>query len=78
MAISRAKELGIKRVIVPTAGNAGSATAAYASRAGIESMIVMPEDVPAPFLVDCVYHGSKIELVKGNIADCGKRAAERF
>jgi threonine synthase len=76
MAISRAKELGITRVIVPTAGNAGSATAAYASRASIESMIVMPKDVPTPFLVDCVYHGAKIELVEGSIADCGKRAAE--
>ena len=76
MAISRAKELGIEKVIIPTAGNAGSATAAYAARAGMRCKVVMPKDVPSPFLVDCVYHGAETELVDGTIADCGKRAAE--
>jgi len=76
MAVSRAKELGITRVIIPTAGNAGSAVAAYAARAGLECMVIMPKDVPTPFLVDCVYHGAKIELVDGTIRDCGIRAAE--
>jgi len=76
MAVSRAKELGIGKVIIPTAGNAGSAVAAYAARAGIECMIVMPDDVPAPFLVDCVYHGARIEQVAGSIKDCGVLAAE--
>ncbi|MCP4567805.1 MAG: threonine synthase [FCB group bacterium] len=77
MAVSRAKELGIEKLIIPTAGNAGSAVAAYAARAGLKSLVVMPKDVPAPFLVDSVYHGAEIELVEGSIADCGKRAAER-
>jgi threonine synthase len=77
MAVSRAKELGIKNLIIPTAGNAGSALAAYAARAGLECLIIMPKDVPAPFLVDCVYHGAQIELVEGTIKDCGARAAER-
>lgn len=77
MAVSRASELGIKKLIIPTAGNAGSALAAYAARADLESLIIMPEDVPAPFLIDCVYHGAQIELVKGTLKDCGKRAAER-
>lgn len=77
MAVSRAKELGIKKLIIPTAGNAGSALAAYAARAGLKSLIIMPRDVPAPFLVDCVYHGAEIELVDGNIKDCGQRAAEK-
>lgn len=77
MAVSRAKELGVEKLIIPTAGNAGSAVAAYSARAGIQSLIIMPEDVPAPFLVDCQFHGAEIELVKGSIKDCGIRAAER-
>ncbi|PKK85063.1 MAG: threonine synthase [candidate division Zixibacteria bacterium HGW-Zixibacteria-1] len=77
MAVSRAKELGIKKLIIPTAGNAGSAVAAYAARAGIQCMIIMPKDVPAPFLVDGVYHGAQIELVDGSIKDCGIKAAEK-
>ena len=76
MAVSRAKELGLKRLIIPTAGNAGSALAAYCARGGLECMIVMPVEVPAPFLVDGVYHGARIEQVDGSIKDCGKRAAE--
>jgi len=76
MAVSRAKELGIERVIIPTAGNAGSAVAAYAARAGIACKVIMPKDVPAPFLVDCTYHGAEIELVDGSIKDCGARAGE--
>jgi len=76
MAVSRAKELGVEKLIIPTAGNAGSAVAAYAARAGLGCMVVMPKDVPAPFLVDCVYHGAQTELVDGNIADCGARASE--
>jgi len=77
VAVSRAKELGIRKLIIPTAGNAGSAVAAYAARAGLECLIIMPKDVPEPFLVDCVYHGAQIELVEGTIKDCGRRAAER-
>jgi threonine synthase len=77
MAVSRAKELGVGKLIIPTAGNAGSALAAYAARGGLECLVVMPKDVPAPFLVDCVYHGAQIELIEGTIKDCGRRAAER-
>jgi threonine synthase len=77
MAVSRAKELGLHKMIIPTAGNAGSALAAYAARAGLDCAVIMPEDVPAPFLVDCVYHGAQVELVDGNIKDCGLRAAEK-
>jgi threonine synthase len=74
MAVSRAHELGIRKVIIPTAG---SAVAAYAARAGMQALIIMPKDVPTPFLVDCVYHGAQIELVEGTIKDCGTRAAEK-
>lgn len=76
MAVSRAHELGIERVIIPTAGNAGSAVAAYAARAGMQCKVIMPKDVPAPFLVDAVYHGAEVELVEGTIKHCGARAAE--
>lgn len=76
MAVSKAKELGLSRLIIPTAGNAGSALAAYCARGGLECMIVMPREVPAPFLVDGVYHGARIEQVEGSIKNCGKRAAE--
>ncbi|MEE9441532.1 MAG: threonine synthase [candidate division Zixibacteria bacterium] len=76
MAVSRAKELGIDKVIIPTAGNAGSALAAYSAKAGIKCKIIMPMDVPAPFLVDAVYHGAEIEQVEGSIKDCGLRAAQ--
>ncbi len=76
MAVSRAKELGIKKLIIPTAGNAGSAVAAYAARAGLECCIIMPTDAPFPFKVDGEYLGARIELVDGTIKDCGIRAAE--
>lgn len=77
MAISRAKELGIKKVIIPTAGNAGSAVAAFAARARLKCMVIMPKDVPAPFLVDCVYHEAHVELVDGSIKECGEMAARK-
>ncbi|HDS00876.1 MAG TPA: threonine synthase [candidate division Zixibacteria bacterium] len=76
MAVSRARELGLKKLIIPTAGNAGSALAAYAARAGLECKIIMPRDVPGPFLVDAKYHGAQIELVDGTIKDCGERATD--
>ncbi|UCC45776.1 MAG: threonine synthase [Candidatus Zixiibacteriota bacterium] len=76
MAVSRAKELGLDRLIIPTAGNAGSAVAAYAARAGLRCKVIAPKDVPEPFTVDCVYHGAEVELVEGSIKDCGTRAAQ--
>ncbi len=76
MAVSRAKELGINRLIIPTAGNAGSATAAYAAKAGLACKVVMPSNSPEAFRVDCAYHGAEIEYVDGSIADCGTRVAE--
>ncbi len=76
-AISKARELGIRKVTIPTAGNAGSAVAAYAARAGLDALVIMPKDVPEAFLIDADYHGAEIELVDGTIKDCGIRAAER-
>ena len=76
-AISMAKELGIKKVAVPSAGNAASAMAAYAARAGMEAHIFMPSDTPRANIVECQQTGANITLVDGLITDCGKIVAER-
>lgn len=76
VAVSRAKELGLKRLIIPTAGNAGSALAAYCARGGLECKVIMPSDSPAPFKVDCLYHGAEVVLCEGTIADCGRRVGK--
>lgn len=76
MAVSKAKELGIKQVCIPTAGNAGGALAAYAARAGMETHIFMPEDTPVINVKECRVNGANIRLVKGTIADAAKAMAE--
>lgn len=75
LAIARAAELGVTRVAVPSAGNAGGATAAYAARAGLESYVFMPRDVPQAFVVECQINGAHVELVDGLITDAGRRVA---
>lgn len=76
MAITMAKELGVTRVAVPTAGNAGGAMAAYAARAGMEAFVFMPEDTPVINQKECYLYGAKSYLVDGLIDDCGKLVAE--
>lgn len=76
MAISRAKELGATAVALPSAGNAGSATAAYAAAAGIEAHIVVPSDTPKPILEEIRALGADLELLDGLITDCGAKVAE--
>ena len=68
-AISKAKELGINKVIIPTAGNAGGATAAYAARAGIQSLIYMPKDTPRANIQESRMAGAGVVLVDGIISD---------
>ncbi|MDQ7793045.1 MAG: threonine synthase [bacterium] len=77
VAVSRALELGIKRVIMPSAGNAGGAWAAYCARAGIRLRVVMPEDAPATVIQECRLYGAEIELVRGLLSDAGRVAAEQ-
>jgi threonine synthase len=72
VAISMAKELGVKRVAIPSAGNAAGAMAAYAARAGMEAWVFMPEDVPKGNLMECDLLGARVHLVNGLIGDCGK------
>jgi threonine synthase len=76
MAVSKAKELGIKTVCVPSAGNAAGALAAYAARAGMEAFIFLPEDTPEINIKECLACGAHVQLVKGNISDAAKRMNE--
>ena len=77
MAISKAKELGVKSVCMPSAGNAAGALAAYAARADMEAHIFLPEDTPEINIKECLVCGSHVELVKGNISDAAKRMNEQ-
>jgi threonine synthase len=75
-AVSKGKELGFRRIAVPSAGNAGGAAAAYAARAAIECDVFLPEDTPALFRVECERYGARVTLVPGLIDACGKLVAE--
>ena len=75
-AISMCRELGISKIAIPTAGNAGGALAAYAAAAGIEAHVFMPRDVPAANLIEAKASGANVTLVDGLISDCAKRVTE--
>ena len=77
MAVSKAKELGVDGCIIPTAGNAGVALAAYCARAGLKTVVVMPRHTPAAFKEECYWYGAEVELVDGLISDCGARVRQR-
>lgn len=77
-AISKAHELGIKSVSIPSAGNAAGAMSAYAAKAGIEAFVFMPKDVPKPFINECKALGASVTLIDGLITDCGKAASEEL
>jgi threonine synthase len=75
-AISMCVELGIRKVAIPTAGNAGGALAAYAAAAGIEAHVFMPRDVPIANYLEARAFGAKVSLIDGLISDCAKKVAE--
>ncbi|MEV1155586.1 threonine synthase [Micromonospora chokoriensis] len=74
--VSRARELGVERIAMPTNGNAGSAWATYAARAGMGATIVMPLEAPGICRRECVAAGADLRLVDGLISDAGRRVAE--
>jgi threonine synthase len=76
MAISMAKELGVKTIALPTNGNAGAAAAAYATRAGIESIVLCPDDTPEINVREIAAQGARVYRVNGLIDDCGKIVGE--
>jgi len=71
VAVSMAKELGVRRAALPTAGNAGAALAAYCARAGIESFVFCPDDAPETTISEIALHGAKVFRVNGNITEIG-------
>ena len=80
MAVAMAKELGVKRIAMPTNGNAGAALAAYATRVGIETIVLCPDDTPEVNVREIAAQGARVWRVNGLIDDCGaivgKGAAE--
>ncbi len=70
MAVSMARHFDLKRLALPTAGNAGGALAAYAARAGMEAFVFMPHDTPVINQMECAAAGAKVFRVKGLIPDC--------
>src|SRR5437764_13624083 len=76
MAVSMARHFDIKRLAIPTAGNAGGALAAYAARAGMEAFIFMPEDTPIINQLEAHLAGARVFLVNGLITDCGRIVRE--
>jgi threonine synthase len=77
VAVSMAKYLGATKLAVPSAGNAGGALAAYASRAGLEANIFMPCDTPRANIIECRELGAHVTLISGLITDCGAEIARR-
>src|SRR6202140_4560938 len=77
LAVTMARHYGLKKLAVPSAGNAAGALAAYAAAAGIEAHIFMPRDVPFANYVEAVAYGPNVTLVNGLISDCGRMVAER-
>jgi threonine synthase len=76
MAVSKAKELGVQGCIIPTAGNAGVAMAAYCARGGLAATVVMPRHTPEAFKEECYWYGAQVELVDGLINDCAARVRQ--
>lgn len=72
VAVSRAKELGARRLGTPSAGNAACAMSAYAARAGLDAYVFMPVDAPVMNQAECVAYGAHLFLVRGLIGDCGR------
>lgn len=76
-AVSMAKQFGLKKLAVPSAGNAAGALAAYAARAGMEAHIFMPVDTPKANVIECREMGAHVTLINGLITDCGAEVAKR-
>ncbi len=76
MAVAMAKELGVRKIAMPTNGNAGAALAAYGARAGIETVVLCPDDTPEINIRETAMHGARVYRVNGLIDDCGKIVGE--
>ncbi len=76
-AVSMARELGLTRLAMPSAGNAASALAAYAAAAGLEAHVFLPADAPRANVVECRTYGARVTLVPGLVSDCARLVTER-
>jgi len=76
LAVSMAKHLGLRRLAIPTAGNAGGALAAYGARAGMDVYVFMPQDTPIINQIEAHLAGARVFLVNGLITDCGRLVRE--
>jgi threonine synthase len=76
VAVTMARHFGLKKLAMPSAGNAAGALAAYAATANIEAHIFMPKDVPMANRIECDYYGARVTLVDGLISDCARKVAE--
>jgi len=77
VAVSMARELGAKKLAVPSAGNAAGALAAYCARGGLSAYIFMPRDTPRANVIECEVAGAHVTLIDGLITDCGAEVARR-
>lgn len=77
VAVSMAKELGARKLAVPSAGNAAGALAAYAAKAGLEAFIFMPKDTPTANVTECRQMGAQVTMIDGLITDCGRIISDR-
>jgi threonine synthase len=75
-AVTMARHFGLKKLAIPSAGNAAGALAAYAAAANIEAHIFMPKDVPMANRIECDYYGAHVTLIDGLISDCARKVAE--
>ena len=77
VAVSMAKHLGASKLVAPSAGNAASALAAYAARAGLEAHVFMPRDTPRANIIECRELGARVTLIDGLITDCAAEIGRR-
>jgi threonine synthase len=75
-AVTMARHFGLKKLAIPSAGNAAGALAAYAAAAGLEAHIFVPKDVPAANRIECEYYGARVTFVDGLISDCARNVAD--
>jgi threonine synthase len=75
-AVTMARHFALKKLAIPSAGNAAGALAAYAAAAKLEAHVFMPQDVPVANRVECDYYGAHVTLVDGLISDCAKKVAD--
>ena len=74
--VTMARHYGLKKLAIPSAGNAAGALAAYSAAAGVEAHIFMPKDVPMANRIECDYYGARVNLIDGLISDCAQKVAE--